>query len=315
MRDGDQLVIDRDFVAEFARNAHVIGAEQKMKSATLGYKIIESDVFFDLYAIDSYESNREKRLIFKQYFYEMAKRLGDRMNNIKNEEFRRVLIDPYSTPKQLMEATAKVDDGYFERLFNMDAGNSEGYTLGEHTETVLDNLENNFADKLPVGVLSAMRLILITHDIGKSIAVKEGHKHEQDKYNDFFAKEFLNSIGGLDPNTINFIINMRKGMDLASRAILDRYKYTNPISEDEIRDFMADRLREIDVQPNDRFEQGCAYLVKALLICDGGAYTSKARTRRKKGDGEIMFSNYPAFDSTFRDNPNDLTGRRLVMKR
>lgn len=304
----EQIVIDKDFIAEFAKNAHIIGAEQRVRSGTLGGKAMDMDTMFDLYAIDSADSDKLRRLAYEKHFSEIANELGDRLSHIENQEFCRVLSEPYSTPKQLMEAAIKAGGEYYENLFAMDAGNWEGYTLGEHTETVLDNLENNFADKLPVGILSAMRLILITHDIGKSVAVKEGCKDRQDDYNDFYARDFLDNVGGLDKNTIDFIVNMRKSIDLMSRVYFDKYRSVNPASDSDIQDFMIDRIGEIGLRPSRELERGCSYIAKCLLICDGGAYTSRARTRR----GSSVYVNYPAFDETFPELKNDLTKRRLA---
>lgn len=304
----EQIVIDKDFIAEFAKNAHIIGVEQRVRSGTLGGKVMDMDTIFDLYAIDSADSDKLRRVACEKHFSEIANKLGDRLSHIENQEFSRVLSEPYSTPKQLMEAAIKAGGEYYETLFGMDAGNWEGYTLGEHTEAVLDNLENNFADKLPVGILSAMRLILITHDIGKSVAVKEGCKDRQNDYNDFYARDFLDSVGGLDKNTIDFIVNMRKSIDLMSRVYFDKYRSVNPAGDYDVHDFMTDRIREIGLRPSRELERSCSYIAKCLLICDGGAYTSRARTRR----GSSVYVNYPAFDETFPELKNDLTKRRFA---
>jgi hypothetical protein len=82
-------------------------------------------------------------------------------------------------PRDIMQDAQRVP-GY-EQIFAGSAGVWEGFTLGEHTETVLRNFDETYADRMPVGLLAPMRLAILTHDIGKNTDVAHLSKREQAK--------------------------------------------------------------------------------------------------------------------------------------
>ncbi len=74
-------------------------------------------------------------------------------------------------------------------------GELERFTLGEHTETVLRMFDETFADVLPAKLLPVMRLIILTHDLGKPEAVRHGKKNDQKEFNLKEGGGFFNELG------------------------------------------------------------------------------------------------------------------------
>lgn len=294
--------IDHSFVAQLAQSAHLVGSERRVYSATLKEYIVMVS-FFDLYSVDSEANVRCSRRSNRDVLGEFSQAIGSQLGSVQ-DPLRSAIMNPHATPKAIMEAAGSMSDGYWGRVFSEDAGNWEGYTLGEHTETVLRNLENNFADELPVGALAFARLALIVHDIGKAKAVMAGHKKIQSVYNKQYAGKFLREIG-LDDNTAQLISRVViDSMGLAGRVFVKR-------------DLNAQQeLRQLAGQMGAGIHNGArAYLLIAFLLqtCDSGAYTQRARTRRPIGPGgsDVLIQNAASFDGSFKSLPNDLTAQRL----
>lgn len=302
--------IDHLFITQLMRNSHIVGSERAIYSATLDENM-RTVSFFDLYNIETTFNIRNEREKINDVFGEFSQTVGSQLNNIQ-EPLRSVIMNPYAAPKAIMEATGSVSDGLWSLIFSGDTGNWEGYTLGEHTETVLRNLENNFADELPVGALAFARLALIVHDIGKSAAVRAGRKDMQPIYNAEFAGKFLQEIGA-DENIKDFIVGMvTDGMNLAGRHIVRK----EPSAREKLLRYADQQLVEafVDMHNGIRAYQ---YMTYILQTCDSGAYTGKARTRRAIGreGGDVLLKNAAAFDESFKELSNDMTGQRLEWKK
>lgn len=299
--------INLEYVERYMRNAGIVGVKQRITSATLGDRRVDSISMFDLEKVNTVaEVEKQRETTWKH--------LGP-LTNIKEVRMEapmgrpqaplmKTLEDVYAKPEKLVADARKVP-GY-DRLFDADAGNWEGYTLGEHTETVLRNIDENYADTMPVQLLKFMRLAAIAHDIGKPNAAAEGDRANQKKYNLSQAADFFTNLG-IDPNTQGLLMAMigegqeyalqldvRKGgaaalanMKHFAEKTLQRFTSSGEASDDQTYAFMT--------------------ICRALQVCDGGAYTSMAVTRKSSGG---RHRNAPSFNTAFA--PPTGPGKRTI---
>ena len=161
-------------MASWLRNAHVVGVRERVRSATI-LKDIEPVFLFDLAKVDAEEEVARRRQATAREFGDIAIRLADGLETeaTTGGSFVDYLSNNlYATPEQLVDKAMEVP-GY-QRIYEADAGNWEKFTLEEHTETVLRNFDNNYADKLPADLLPIIRLALLTHDLGKPESARRG---------------------------------------------------------------------------------------------------------------------------------------------
>jgi hypothetical protein len=301
-----ELPINLEYVQRFLREAHVVGVKQKLNSATLN-RDITSVSLFDLEKIATAQGLEKEKQANWQKLGGIATALS-RLSGGElqpNQPLLRLLEDVYAKPNKLVDA-AKAVDGY-DAIFDGDAGNWEGFTLAEHTETVLRNFDENYADKLPVELLAPMRLAILAHDVGKPIAAASGEKHKQKEYNVAQADDFLGKLGvddrlkGLllavigDGEELAFQIEVRGAGEPAQKAMtelatktLAQFYGSESVTDDQITSFIE--------------------MCKVLQVCDGGAYTSMAITNRSGGNGRHR--NAPSFNGSF-SQPVDF-GKRSI---
>lgn len=292
-----------EYVESWLKNAHIIGIKQQIQSATLRGETIQSVSIFDLHKVKDRHSHDKWRK-------ERQDRLGSLANRLADDEPRhdlmRYMSVAHAKPDKVIEQARKVPG--FEKVFEHDAGNWEGYTLGEHTETVLRNFEENHADKVPVGMLATMRLAIVAHDIGKPIAVRAGEKHRQKYYNEMRAKMFFDELG-IDGKTQGLVLAMiGRGSDLAFALDIQKKSSAAHDMTQLAKETMATYLD--DEAPSVADMSGFIHMCRVLQVCDGGAYTSMAVTRdADKG----YYRNAPSFDGSFK-KPSGLGRRDIRMK-
>ncbi len=295
--DGErqELPINLEYVQRYLREAHIVGVKQSISSATLN-RGVTSVSFFDLEKTITAKGLEAERQATWQRLGSVATSLGEVMRPevVQEQSLLRLLEDVHAKPDKLVEA-AKLVDGY-EEIFNGDAGNWEGFTLAEHTETVLRNFDESFAENLPVELLAPMRLAILSHDVGKPIASARGEKHRQKEYNVAQADDFLGKLGvderlkGLllavigDGEELAFQIEVRGAGEPAEAAMKE-------LATSTLQKFYGSKS-VTDEQIN-----GFAEMCKMLQVCDGGAYTSMAITRREGGKGRHR--NAPSFNASF----------------
>ncbi len=138
------------------------------------------------------------------------------------------LQNAHAKPRAIVAAANEVPG--FDKVFEADAGNWEGYTLEEHTEKILRNFDENFADRLPVELLAPMRLALVVHDLGKPAAAAQHQKHNQAQYNTEKASQFVNVLG-IDANVKQFTLGLiGPGMELTTQtAVFGRDEQLQPM--------------------------------------------------------------------------------------
>ncbi len=310
---GDRLVtfpINREYVARWLQKIHAVGANSHVYSATLnGEKIVDYQLF-DHEHIDTRTEIDKKRLRTMRRLGKLALSLHEHQITEPAERtpnpMLEALEDLYVSPHQLVKAAKKVPG--FKELFDADAGNWEKFTLGEHTETVLRNFDYNYADKLPGSLLPIMRLCLLTHDIGKSVAVRNRDKANQTKYNLQYAEIFMQSVG-IDDRTREFVARLiGPGKEMTENII-----FRNRGNMQEVRRFCTNTFQRFTgYQPSDEDARGIFQLCLILQTCDSAAYTDMALTR-SVGNRGVFYRNSPSFNSAF-EGSHGLTGRKTKLK-
>ena len=325
--------ISLSYVARWAKANHIVGATFEVDSATI-QKTLMATYLFDLSKAKTPEQLQSER-------QERTNRLGRlacalSMNSTQSTQpvevphsdtLMNVLSNElWATPERIVNRAREVPLGvpgigrYWETfgdVFDADAGNWEGYTLGEHTETVLRNFENTYADKLPARLLPIMRLCLVTHDIGKPVAVHNGEKSDQDRYNALWATVFL-AKAGVAQHMAELVVDMiTAGKNLAAQAYVNNARsgidYPNEAKLDELRGFCSKSLEHYGMTTiTDSDANGMADLCLVLLTCDAAAYTTTGVTHDAEMPG-VYYNNYPSFQDSFR-HPAGLTGDEVELR-
>jgi hypothetical protein len=309
--DGEKVnaPMNLEYAEKFMREAHILAVKQSINSATLD-RNITSVSFFDLEKIGTREQLASQQLSMLDKIGGLIGKAPDLPKPESAEDGRElleILNDAHAKPEQIMEAAKKI--GGYKEIFDANAGNWEGFTLGEHTETVIRNFDENFADILPVDFLPLMRLTLLVHDIGKSQAVAAGEKGKQKGYNAYYATDFLNRIG-VEAKTKDLILSIiGNGSTLAFNSRMrpmdaSTYEDFSGFSKQNIRKYLGTE------EATDAEAKTFMELCDILQICDGGAYTSMAITRK---EGKGRHRNAPSFNESF-STPNALGKRDIKYK-
>ncbi len=292
----EELPINLEYVQRLLRQAHIVGVKQIISSATLG-RDITSVSFFDLEKTITAKGLEVERRATWQKLGEMTTALDNSVGAEKQLDqplLRLLAEDVYAKPEKLM-AAAKLVDGYDE-IFNADAGNWEGFTLAEHTETVLRNFDESYAENLPVELLAPMRLAILAHDVGKPIAAAQGEKHRQKEYNVAQADDFLGKLG-IDERLKGLLLAViGDGEELAFQIYV---RGAGEPAQAAMKELATTTLSQFYGSERVTDEQVVSFIemCKMLQVCDGGAYTSMAITN--KGAGKGRHRNAPSFNASF----------------
>ncbi|MGI6423186.1 MAG: hypothetical protein ACOX0X_01010 [Candidatus Dojkabacteria bacterium] len=296
---------DSDYIRRFCREYKIVGVTIGIHSGTL-HKDIESTAIFDMGMVNKRElvekSRINQREIMKRKFGAIAPYLPKEMlgiPNLKNERFLYELKRNYGRPYKIIQSAKRI--GGYKEHFEKKIGVWEGFTLEEHTETVLRNFEESFGDIIPVELLAPMRLAILVHDIGKPIAREGGHinKFREQQLNNAYAKQFLEELQ-VDDKLKRLILTV---IGEGSAAIHD--KLVNKIPDNQTGIYDIATKAAIDFFDKERPSKSEVYSIISmfyvLYYCDGGAYTSKATTllRDSKGEGIFLIWNYGSFDKSF----------------
>lgn len=305
----EDVPVNFEYVENWLRNINCVGVVQAITSGTVG-RTIESISFFDLQRIQT----KERADAFREAIGRKLGSLGmNRANEVGVEKYGPMsllglLDNPHVSPKKLVGAARGI--GNYKEVFEADAGNWEGYTLQEHTETVLRNFDNNYADMVPVEMLKPIRLALIAHDIGKPIAARKGEKHRQHEYNAVYGKDFLMKAG-VDSALADLLVAVAgRGSDLA-------FSYGKSKSSEDWQRLVAFARKTlgrfyVNESPTDEQAMGLIHVCRIINVCDGGAYTRGATTRIPRTN--IFYRNARSFDDSFRPRVG-LGGTDIIPKR
>jgi hypothetical protein len=193
---------------------------------------------------------------------------------LNSQVVKESLSDKNYEPAKLLSNLAK--SPFIKKLYNVSSGVKEGYSVGQHTEMVLNQFEKYFHNKDQVKIISReeFKLVLALHDIGKGLAnIEKGNTDEQHEYT---KKVLWNTLKSLDmeANKIDLVINL--------------------IDQDIVGDFIKESSNAIrtneKLQDNNKFSLEIKKLAKAIgkdpkdtllllkqfYFCDAGSYTKDA---------------------------------------
>lgn len=299
-----QLPINRDFIARFLKSNHIVGLKIRVDSATLG-RNISNTILFDLTKVNTVEKIKQKEQTFEKVFGEFSQEMNKSLESSKSHPLVKLLSENYyASPEEIIEEAKKVTG--FENHFDKDARNWEKFTLGEHTETVLRMFDETYADVLPAKLLPIMRLIILTHDLGKPEAAQMGRKSEQKEFNIKEGSRFLNELG-IENNLKELILGIiGQGQEITSDVFVKKSKKSN-----ELLQYSRDLLEKIKGENRNSVEKEdmAIYFMSFMLQnSDSGAYTDYAVTKRRGG---LWFRNYPSFNESLKTNSLDRRGAFL----
>lgn len=290
-----EIPINLEYAQRYFRAAHIVAAKQSMNSITLNRDSVPTFSFFDLEKVGTRDQLEEKKREMEEKMGGLLPHLPDLLKSEASgptQELLLLLDDAYAKPEKIIEAAKKIN-GY-EEIFDKDIGVKEGFTLGEHTETVLRNFDENFADVIPVEYLPLLRLTLLAHDLGKPKAVEQGEKENQQEYNQIAAREFLNTIG-VGEKIIDLVTAI---ITDGSRLVFALQKNSEKQPLETMRSFAQETLKHYlgSAEVSEAQIRAFIGMCKIVQLCDGGAYTSMAITRR---EGKGRFRNKASFNDSF----------------
>lgn len=299
-----QLPINRDYIARFLRSNNIVGLRTNLESGTLQRKI-SNTILFDLKKTNTLDQVKKDKESFEKVFSDLSNETDRSLESSKSHPLVKLLSENYfATPKEILEEAKKVKG--IENLFDADAGNWEGFTLGEHTETVLRMFDETFADVLPAKLLPVMRLALLTHDLGKPEAVKQGKKEEQKQFNLIEGEKFLNELG-IEKNLQTLILGIiGEGQELTSEIFVKKKNESSRLMEFSKKLLEGFRGDDKPVKFDDM--RAIYYMAFMVQNSDSGAYTDYAATRRSG----VWFRNNPSFNDSFKNNSLDRRGATLL---
>ena len=299
------LPVNHEYLSNWLRKIHAVGCRVEANSATLGHKMIENYLLFDLEKINTASELQRKNEIRMRRFGKIALAMEKRHSH--GNLAQALTDDLYIEPQEVL-ALAKQTAGYKE-VYEADAGNWEKFTLEEHTETTLRLFDNNYADLLPASVLPIMRLALLVHDIGKPEAAKNHDKENQKTYNVKTAEAFMVK-NNIDPANRKLITKMiGDGLEYTTRWMIKREQGLDSkfyaFCEQTMKEYLG--TNAVDSSTVTGFRN----LLEVLQTCDSAAYTTMAVTRSAK-DG-IFYRNYGSFNNSF-EPFHGLSGNRVKLK-
>ncbi len=306
-----------EYIARFFRQAHIVGTKDIMNSVTLGRQV-HTVAFFDLEKVNTTEAMKSSRQNTWDHLGKIASFLKDfaLLESQPKNKVMALLQDAHVKPKRLVEEVKSIE-GY-QAIFDADAGVWEGFTIEEHTETVLRNFDETYADRLPIEFLAPMRLAILAHDLGKPKALKNGGKQSQDKYNVEVARDLFSKLG-IEP--MSKLENALIVIIVGSGLLAKREKIGRNISDQEsalagenlnklIQMLLFNEYDPAANESNQPVIKQFVAMCKMLLACDGGAYTTMATTRRPTG----TYRNAGSFDASFYNPPSPF-GRSTRLKK
>ncbi len=316
------IPISREYVGNWLKGMDVVGERLSVKSATLN-ETIDNYLMFELDEVDTKERIEQEREKRQRRMGRTALRIAERMNQNRansprhnapesatprsSEIMNLINGDLYAQPHDIVEA-AKRTPGYKD-IFEASAGVWEGFSVQQHTETALQVFEDNYADKLPAKMLPMMRLALVTHDIGKGVAIThEGSKQNQRAYNARYAQDFLLK-NGVDFKICELVLSMiGDGLDQAADCVIRRKPNSSKAFHYYCRQTIGSFLER---QPDNAEITGFAQMMLALQTCDSASYTDMAITRPQYGG--YKYKNNPSFNNSFTSKAG-FTKRKLTLK-
>lgn len=166
-------------------------------------------------------------------------------------------------------------------LLEKDAGNWEGFTVGEHTETIFRALNDSYENDISTEIMPYVKLIFALHDIGKGVSVERYNKYAQSEYNVRYASEILRDLN-FDKKFIELVgFVIGRSQKLTTNLFVRGDSSSKEKLIEECKTLLVDLFGKA-VTENEIL--ALANICVILQTCDSGSYTPYAVTRDKYTD-------------------------------
>lgn len=271
---------------------HIVGVQQQVISATLRKNINTCHIF-----------NMKKIKEEKQYGQMMTRIVNNYgaittslKKVIKSKKDNEFLIK--ATPSEIMERIKQ--DKHCKELYNMDSGVWENWTVGQHTEAVIDFFDRYFADSVPEELIPFLKITMLAHDIGKGVDVQNGKRNSPESVEQ--ANHLFKALGIKKDyaKLIKFAISDSQQYT-SSVLLTGRPKLINNLSfKKACENAISEAFGRIPTKSEvDAFKRVCVVLQQ----CDSGAYTYYAQIR--EGNKTVTGGNERFTDSFILDENNN----------
>lgn len=291
LSDKGVLRLNLDWIAAWLANNHIIGEKSNIYSATLGRELESYSIF------DRSKVNTRKRVVEK--LQSVDKEFGEVISVLSNFTTDKEMMEIFSksTPKETMDFIRRIPK--YNNIMNMTTGVWEGFTVGEHTESVLRVLEDSFDGDIPDALMPFMKMIIISHDIGKGYAINGSNQHI---YTDSLCEDLHARlrIHSQFSKLIRFVV--MDSQQYTSNYYVRKNRYAMGRLSIECKKFLTNLLGR---EPSEGVVRGVVGLAKVLQTCDSGAYTRYGITR---DSGNLYYFNGSDNFTMSMQKPKDLKG-------
>lgn len=213
---------------------------------------------------------------------------SDLSSNLAKLVSSKKILDSFShSPKDVMEYALSHTRDELKNDFASQIGLWEGFTLAEHTESVMTFFEENFVDTLACSknTRAIMNLIIFCHDIGKAEEKqREARGHivspieKFELYNIKTLKFFedLKLDSQKSAQLAFFITNITQKLELATTSY---YIRDNDYALEILDNFAKIFLKENNFDCSTQNIDALSTIARVLQTCDSGAYTIYGKTR------------------------------------
>jgi hypothetical protein len=267
-------------------STHIVGMivpkktrEDATKLEDLKYKIALFGL--DIPILDETLSDANER--GEAYFsHEEFLKMRESLSNFDEIQLEKISGD--SSAKEVISALSA--NPFIREQYASDSGVREGYLLGAHTETVINDLDEYFPNTVPTLMnRGEFKIMLGLHDIAKAVSLKlTGSTASQHKFNNQIVKKILRG-SNIDERKASLIT------DIVSQDTIGKY-FQGTITLEKA----AMRIRLLAA----RYSIDSAALLSDLLLyfsCDAGAYTASTggqasleRIFSTRSDGSVDLS-------------------------
>jgi len=269
--NGSEYPISSEYIAAWCTHNHIVGTKDRINSATID-KEIDACHLFDTKKIMSQKQRGEQ--LYK--FLNTYGQLSSDLNKGLDDNTRAFLIS--ATSQEIMDCICQ--DPKLKALFDKDGGIWEKWTVGQHTQSVIDFFDRYYQDEIPDSLKPCLKISMIAHDLGKGIAVE--NSISQQEANLQVSSILYNALGISAElrQMINFIIN---DSQMYTTAVL---KGSGTKSGITTACYQAYK-RIFRKEPTQNEVEGLKNLCVMLQQCDSGAYTRYSAV--KSGTGKIKY--------------------------
>lgn len=294
-QDENIFPIEWSAIANWLEKYNIIGVKDLIVSATIN-KTVEAYSIFDEEKINTENFVNQRKQVLNRKFNDFSSVIKDfSKNSIVCKGF-----EDFS-PEEIMKFIKS--NPKYKKLYDLDAGLWEGFSIGEHTETTLRVLEDSYKNELPKEMKPFMSVVLLAHDLGKGVAIKNGCSVYLETQN--YIQELCNDLKIND-----------KSKKLMEFLILESQNYTtdyyfrkNKDSFNQLIFKSKQVLKETTGEkPTNGMVEALCSLAVILQTCDSGAYTRYGITRDQENNFKY-FNGNDRFTASMKE-PTDLRRKK-----